>query len=279
MYKTILVHVDGSPQQDSRLRAAALLANEHEAHLVGSAVTGFSWRSYALLAGSMGGGMLTEDFEALRRTAGAQLEQFKEQAARLGVQSLEARLFEEEARYALLLQSRYADLVVVSQDSAPDAAPATPVPDLPEHLALRGARPVLVVPDNYRGQPLAGSVVIGWDGSMQSIRAIQAALPLLQRAATVKLALVNPHELSELHGEEPGADMAVYLARQGVPVDVVVERTAVGAGEVLLTLARDSGAGLIVAGAYGHSRVREWALGGVTRDLLECASIPVLLAH
>jgi nucleotide-binding universal stress UspA family protein len=279
MYKTILVHVDGSTQQESRLRAAALLASEHEAHVVGSAVTGLSWRSYALLAGSMGAGMIVADFEELRRAAATQLDQFREQASRLGVQSLEARLFEEEAQFALLLQSRYADLVVVSQDSAPDAASPARTTGLPQHLALRGARPVLVVPNNYHGQALASTVVVGWDGNMQAIRAIEAALPLLRRAKAVKLALVNPDELGDLHGEEPGADMAVYLARQGVSVDVVVERTALGAGDVLLTLARDTGAGLIVAGAYGHSRVREWALGGVTRDLLECAPIPVLLAH
>ncbi|EEF23675.1 conserved hypothetical protein, partial [Ricinus communis] len=177
MYKTILVHVDGSAQQESRLRAAALLANEHEAHLVGSAVTGFSWRSYVVLAGSLGAGMIVEDFENLRRAAGTQLDQFKAQASRLGVQSLEARLVEEEAQFALLLQSRYADLVVVSQGSDPDAASPARISGLPEHLALRGTRPVLVVPDNYRGRPLASTVVVGWDGSMQAIRAINAALP------------------------------------------------------------------------------------------------------
>lgn len=279
MYKTILVHVDGSPQQESRLRAAALLANEHDAHLVGSAVTGISWRSYVVLASSGCPEMLEEDFEGLRRAARSRLDEFKEQASRLDVRSLEARLFEEEAGYGLLLQSRYADLIVVSQDGDQATAALTAPRGLPEHLALHGARPVLVVPDNYRGQLLTNSVVVGWDGGMQAMRAIEAALPLLRRAGAVKLALVNPEEQGDLHGEEPGADMAVYLARHGVAVDVVVERTAVEAGEVLLTLARDVGAGLIVAGAYGHSRMREWALGGVTRDLLGCAPIPVLLAH
>jgi nucleotide-binding universal stress UspA family protein len=279
MIKTIVVHVDGSPQQESRLRAAALLANEHGAHLVGSAVTGTSWRAYAILAGSMGAQMIEDDFEDMRHAARMRLDEFMAQAGRLGVESFEGRLIEDEATYALLLQSRYADLIVVSQDCESDVVPPTQVRSLPEHLALRGARPVLVVPDNYHGQPLSGSVVVGWDGSMQAIRAIGAALPLLKRAGSVKLALVNPEDLVELHGDEPGADMALYLARHDIAVEVVVERTSAEAGEALLTLARDTGAGLIVAGAYGHSRVREWALGGVTRDLLDCASIPVLLAH
>jgi nucleotide-binding universal stress UspA family protein len=279
MYKTILMHVDGSPLQDSRLRAAALLADEHGAHLVGSAATGISWQNYALVSGPMGGGMILTDFADLRRAAAARLDEFKEAARRLGVQSWETRLFEDEAQYALLLQSRYADLIVVSQDSDPDTAPPQSAQGLPEQLVLRGPRPVLVVPDNYRGQPLTGSIVVGWDGSVQANRAIEAALPLLQRARSVTLALVNPDASMELHGEEPGADMAVYLARHGVPVEVVVERTPMEPGEVLLTLARKTAAGLIVAGAYGHSRLREWALGGVTRDLLDAAPIPVLLAH
>ena len=279
MYKTILMHVDDSPLQESRLRAAALLADEHDAHLVGTATTGISWRAYALMSGPTGGGMMVTDFADLRRAAASRLDVFKEQARRLGVRSLETRLFEDEAQYALLLQSRYADLVVVSQDSEPDTAPPQSVQGLPEQLVLRGARPVLVVPDSYRGRPLTGSIVVGWNGSMQAIRAIEAALPLLQRAGSVTLALVDPGASGDLHGEEPGADMAVYLARHGVKVDVVVERTGVQAGEVLLALARKTDAGLIVAGAYGHSRLREWALGGVTRDLLDAAPIPVLLAH
>ncbi|WP_036167059.1 universal stress protein [Massilia sp. 9096] len=277
MVKTIVVHIDGGAQQESRLQAAALLANEHEAHLIGSAVTGTTWPSYALLAGPMGAGMIDADFQAMRDSAAARLEAFEETARALGVVSFESRLIEDDAYFALMLQSRYADLVVVSQDGDPDL-PAR-LRGLPEHLALHGARPVLVVPENYRGRPLTRSMVVGWDGSVQAIRAIGAALPLLRRAASVRLALVNPDEISTVHGEEPGADMALYLSRHGVNVEVVVERTAGSEGEALISLARDAEAGLIVAGAYGHSRYREWALGGVTRDLLEWSPLPLLLAH
>jgi nucleotide-binding universal stress UspA family protein len=138
---------------------------------------------------------------------------------------------------------------------------------------------VLVVPDGWQGEAIPGTVVAGWDGSMHAIRALEAALPLLQRAPSVKLALVNPDMLSELHGEEPGADMALFLARHGVPVDIVVERTSATPGEALMALARDSGAGLIVSGAYGHSRYREWVLGGATRELLAHSPVPLLIAH
>ena len=115
---------------------------------------------------------------------------------------------------------------------------------------------------------------------MQSLRAITAALPLLEHAASVKLAVINPDTLAELHGEQPGADMALWLARHvGPRVDVVVERTRATTGDALCALASASGAGLMVAGAFGHSRYREWMLGGTTRELLERARIPLLIAH
>jgi nucleotide-binding universal stress UspA family protein len=279
MYKTIVIHVDGSACQESRLRAAALLAMKHGAHLVGSSATGISWIDYSLLTGSMAAPVIADDFQGLRDDAAARLEEFRVAAAHQGVESVETRLIEDDPRYALLLQSRYADLVVLSQDR--DVAPGMParVRGLPEHVALRGARPVLVVPEDYQGEPIPGTAVVGWDGGTQSLRAIGAALPLLTRAAAVKLAVVNPDELSDLHGEQPGADMALYLARHGAQVEVVVERTRSTTGAALCALARDSGAGLLVSGAFGHSRYREWMLGGTTRELLERARIPLLIAH
>jgi len=279
MYKTIIVHVDGSPQQPSRLRAAARLAREHDAHLVGSAETGISWLDLALLTGSMAAPVPPADFDGLREAAALRLREFTEKAAALGLASVEARLVEDAADCALLLQSRYADLVVLSRDV--ETAPGIPtrVRRLPESIALRGARPVLVIPPDYDDAPIADTVVAGWDGSTQALRALDAALPLLKRADDVRLALINPDQLSELHGEQPGADMALYLARHGVKVDVVLERTHATAGDALMAMARDCGAAMIVTGAYGHSRYREWALGGVTRELLERTPVPLLIAH
>jgi nucleotide-binding universal stress UspA family protein len=279
MYKTIVVHVDGSGQQESRMRAAALLAREHGAHLVGSAATGISWLDFALLSGSMAAPIPLADFDGLREAASLRLKTFSEQAARLGVESAEARLVEDVADYGLLLQSRYADLVVLSRDVDAEPEPPARVRALPAHVALHGARPVLVIPETYREAPIPGTVVAGWDGSLQAIRAVSAALPLLRLADSVKLALINPDELSELHGEQPGADMALYLARHGVKVEVVLERTASTEGHALMSLATDCGAGLIVCGAYGHSRYRELVLGGVTRELLERTPVPLLIAH
>lgn len=278
MYKTIIVHVDDSPPLAPRLQAAAWLANAHGAHLVGSAATGLSWPAYVMLAGSLRIAP-DEDFDVLRRKARAGLRDFAERARRLGVESLEERLAEDEHRAALLLDSRYADLVVLGQDGGQEAGQVAAVRGLPQYLLLHGPRPVLVVPPNYAGAPIADNVLVGWDGSVQAIRAITAALPILARARAVRLALINPDQEAGLHGDEPGADMAHYLVRHGARVEVVAERTRSPAGEALLGMARAAGAGLLVAGAFGHSRYREIMLGGVTRVLLERAPMPVLLAH
>ena len=285
MYKTIVVHVDGGRNQASRLQAAALLANAHDAHLVGAAPTGISWLDLALLSGSMAVPLPLEDFHGLRDAAAQHLERSRTEVGKLGVASFEERIVEDVPDYALLMQARYADLVVLSRnpdvDRYADAATpvAVPVRGLPEQVALRGGRPVLVVPDSYAGENIPGTVVAGWDGSLQALRALSAALPLLVRADGVKLALINPDEITGPHGEDPGADMALYLARHGVRVDIVVERTDATAGDALAGLATDYHAGLLVIGAYGHSRYREWVLGGVTRELLERTPVPLLLAH
>lgn len=282
MYKTIVVHVDGSPEQEARLRAGAVLANAFDAHLVGSAATGISWFDYSLLVGSMGAPMMPEsDFNGVREAVEARLQAFSTAVQRQGVNSFETRMLEDDARYALLLESRYADLVIVSRDAEPIAVPGVPAQarGLPEYIALHGARPVLVVPPGWNAQGLPGTAVVGWDGSMQAIRAISAALPLLRQADAVKLALVNPGAMAEMHGEEPGADMALHLARHGVKVDVVIEHTRASTGEALQKVAHEHDAGLLVTGAFGHSRYREFVLGGVTRALLAGSTMPLLIAH
>lgn len=279
MYKTILVHIDGGARQESRLRAAALLAVRHGAHLVGSGATGLSMMDYSLLTGGMTPPVIGDEFQGLRDAAAAHLEAFRQAAAHFGVTEPETRLIEDDPRYALLLQSRYADLVVLSQDGGKDPDQLMRTRGLPEHVALRGARPVLVVPGAYQGEPIPGTAVAAWDGGNQALRAITAALPLLQLAASVKLAVINPDATTDLHGEQPGADMALWLARHGVQVEVVVEHTGATAGDALCGIARACGAGLMVAGAFGHSRYREWILGGTTRELLERAPVPLLIAH
>ncbi len=138
---------------------------------------------------------------------------------------------------------------------------------------------VLVVPEDHASEHVGRSVVIGWNASMEASRAITGALPLLTTARSVLVAVINPQQLAGRHGEQPGADLATWLARHGAAVEVVRERSEAGTAAALMGLARDANADLLVAGAYGHSRYREWIAGGVTRSLLEDMTVPLLMAH
>lgn len=278
MYKTIVVHVDDGPQLPVRLAVAAHLARLHAGHLVGSAVTGISQRDFMMLGMAPMAALPDPDFDRLRERATAQLQSFGALMERLGVPSWEQRIVEDDAEHALLLESHYADLLVLSR-GAPARSRLRLASDLPEYVALHCTRPVLVVPEDYAAEAVGSTIVIDWNASMEASRAISGALPLLQTARSVLVALVNADELTERHGELPGADLAAYLARHGVAVDVVRERSDAGAAPALLGLAHDAGADLLVAGAYGHSRYREWIAGGITRALLERMTIPLMMAH
>jgi nucleotide-binding universal stress UspA family protein len=278
MYKTILMHIDTSSAALSRLEAAARLALAHDARLVGLAVTGRLQGDYLGNGLTPGVVLPVIDYGPARELAQQQLAAFDQAAERLGVGARECRLADTTAELALSLHSRYADLVVVSQGAMTSTNPFIST-RLAGYLAVQGASPVLVVPHSGRQASLGKSIVIGWNGSREGRHAIDAAMPLLRAAGQVRLAIFNPGNYGPAHGQDPGADMAAMLARRGVKVDVVVRPTMDEPGQALQDLAGQTGADLIVAGAYGHSRLQEWFMGGSTRTLLEDMQVPVLLAH
>jgi len=272
-YKTIIVHVDQSKHAAARIRLAAELALSHEAHLVGAAMTGISRFIYP-------DGTISLDtiISELRDAANVDLDQFEEIVKKLGVPSYERRLTEDDAAGGLAMQARYADLVVVSQTDRSETGDAG-AGDIPEYVALNSARPVLAIPYAGRFENPGRNVLIAWDGSMEATRAVTNALPLLRRARQVTVVLFNVSRFSGVHGQEPGADIALYLARHGVKVSVSSEFTELDIGNALLSLAADKGADLLVMGSYGHTRFREVLLGGVTQTILKTMTLPVLMSH
>lgn len=278
MYKTIVVHVDSDPQSALRTAIAARLAEAFSAHLVGSAATGLSRDKFFATEGTVLLPPLDEDFRALLESTRATLAPFAEQMRKEAMPSWEERLVEDSARAGLVLQSRYADLMVVGRVPR-SAERARELNGLPGYLALHCPRPVLVIPDGQVSDRIGETAVIGWDGSMEACRAVAGALPLLRRARRVWLVVIDPKVSSAAHGEEPGADLALYLSRHGATVEVERQSWDGEAGEVLLAVARSKNADLVVAGAYGHSRFREWFIGGATCTLLHRSTVPLLIAH
>jgi len=180
----------------------------------------------------------------------------------------------------IALQARYADLLVVGQMD-PDR-PADLVPsDLPGQAAVLAGRPVLAWPYAWQRRPVGRRVVIGWNGSRESARAVSDALPLLRHAEQVQVVVIGSQQgPRERHGDQPGADIATHLARHEVPVEVHSQpRSDLPVADALLSAAADFDADLLVMGAYGRSRLRELVLGGTTRRILSEMTLPVLLAH
>lgn len=277
-YKTIVVHVDRSRHVAERIRIAADIALSENAHLVGTAMTGIS--RYVFESGDLNQNdpMIAQRLAMLHERANQALDAFEAIASQAGVPSCERRLIDDEAGGGLSLQARYSDLVVLGQ-ADPDEPSQGGLSDLPEHVVLNGGRPVLIVPYAGSFHSVGRRALVAWDAGLEAARAIAGALPMLKRADQVEVAVFNPKTQPRVHGEQPGADIALYLARHGLKVDVLQETTELDSGNALLSLAADCSSDLIVMGGYGHSRFREILLGGTTRTILESMTVPVLMAH
>lgn len=174
-------------------------------------------------------------------------------------------------------RARYADITLLgpsllADDSISDSAL--------DGALYRSGKPVLVLPETGSATLAPTSVIVAWDGSMEAARAVHSARSILKAAESVRIVLVDPVAGDAGQGGEPGADVAAYLARLGVPV--TVDRLPSGGkpvADVLIQHARDHSAQMIVMGAYGHSRLRERIFGGVTRSMLNGVIVPLFMAH
>lgn len=285
-YKTILVHVDETSRTKERLRLAAQIAKAHEAHVVGIGMTGISHFIYQNARVTHTNPNLSLHLDYLRQIAEKSMAQFEPAMAEFGVTSHERRLVDDDASAGFCLHARYSDLLVVGQHDPEHISPSV-MSDFQEEVVLNSGRPVLIVPYVGDFAEVGKRVLISWDASKEATRAITHALPLLKQAELVQIAVFNPDANANLHGEEPGADIALYLARHGIKVEISqhhtgldpVSQTKLDVGNALLSLANDFGSDLLIMGGYGHSRFRETILGGVTRTILETMTLPVLMSH
>lgn len=187
----------------------------------------------------------------------------------------EWRYREGDIRAVFTQHSHYTDLVLLAQGSGSDI-PVGPALNLPGDLVLTAGRPVTVIPWKGARTPIGRRVLIGWNGSTEATRALNDAMPILERADAVKILTVGEPETRHL----PGAEIAQHLARHGVKAeaDHAVESDS-SSSEILMFEAKEYEADLLVCGAWGHSRMFETVLGGVTRDLLRSMELPLLMSH
>ena len=179
--------------------------------------------------------------------------------------------------HAVTMHARYADLVVIGQPNPDEGSGVEP--GFAHRLVLAAGRPVLAVPYAGEFKTIGKRVLVAWNAGREATRAVTDAIPLLRTADEVTVTAVRPGRTPG-HGEVPGADIGLYLSRHGVRVKVAaIEATDIDVGNELLSRAADRSCDLIVMGAYGHSRVSELVLGGVTRTLFDSMTVPVLMSH
>jgi len=278
--KSILVHLDASPRAAERLALARALARLHGAELTTAyavlpSVLASPW--VAMVEDSSVAALMQDIDNVQRGRARALFDsalggadaRWIDAGAAAGTDLIEP--VQQLARLAL-----YADLVVAGQHDARDllagVLPASLVPD----LIVDSGKPVLVVPyaGNFEADPR--TVLIAWKPTREAARAVGAALPWLLRARRIVIA-TGGHDEDD---ESALPALEHWLHVQGAGATIESRRIlAEDVGEDLLSIAADTGAGLLAMGCYGHRRTREWVLGGVTRTVLRSMTVPVLMAH
>lgn len=276
-YRSILVHVARTPAHDAAIGVAASLAAEQDALLIGLSA-GFP--AVPPVADGMSAMIVAEVMEDERALLAEAQRDAEQRFRRLATAAphQEWRAMEAGVAGAIATESRAADLIVLPrlpEESEPDVLLSAD----PGDVLMEAGRPVLL-PGNDMADLPRRAAIVAWKDARETRRALADSLPLLKRAEQVVVLGVNDAE------EEPDrlravlGDVVAQLGRHDVKATARLSTLApAGAAEEILSIAAEIGAGLVVAGGFGHSRVREWAFGGVTRTLLKPRGIACLLSH
>jgi nucleotide-binding universal stress UspA family protein len=281
-FKTIVVNLNHEARVAELTAAAAAVARPTEAHVVGLYVMPplFMPSDVVLPMGA-------EFYEQ-------QIAEHKAQAAR--IKAIFDRLTSGEPFVAewrcygdagsayesiadgVVAQSRAAELMIVSQ--AADGVAPPMLTDIPERVAIESGRPVLVIPVTWNATAFGDKITVAWNNTKESTRAAFDALPFLRRASTIRLLTAGDQKDDDGASTIPAAEIAETLARHGFNVDVsMIDDAGRHAAPALIARVVADGSDMLVMGAYGHSRLREFILGGTTRDVLKTMTVPVLMSH
>jgi len=269
--KSILLHLDSSPRTAERVKVARQLAQTFDAEVMAMPCTLPALLRYPFAiegAAEAVAIMQALDQEVHDRTRAAFF------AA--GGDSPRMRWCEPmaDAPWGFARRALYADLLVLGQRDGNDAAAGELPPDFLPGVLVESGRPALVLPSAGPVRAIGGSVLVAWKETPEAARALSASLPWLRRARQVHAVAYGDAARSALDA------LGVYLQGQGVAATLHAGGPQdAAASDHLLSFAADVDADLLVMGCYGHSRTREWVLGGVTRSILQSMTLPVLMAH
>lgn len=277
-YKTLLAHLSNEDVSPAVLQVASLLADRHSAHLVGLHIQPPLDLYVSELPTPID---LTREYLDRQQQKAARLQAAFELATKSQTYLAEWRSADtmtDSILNALVEQGNTADLIVMSQTEGDNSD--SRFRHLPEHVLMACGRPLLVVPVGSEVDTVAERVLVAWDGRRESTRALFGALPLLRRAAEVRLHRINQPHQDRHHLSGITEELANTLARHGVSLEIV--HSDARSGEIadeLMGFAQDMDADLMVMGCYGHSPLREFVLGGTTRRVLSQTPIPVLMSN
>lgn len=277
-FKSILVLLNHDKHAAARLLHATRLARQFDCHLVGLIPTGVvDLPSMAYAAASISE-LAALAWDALNDQAERQAEAFRSHCGASGLASFEAIIEQADKALSLVRHANLCDLAVLTQADPEDGAHAA-VQHLIEAALLHSGKPTVVFPYAECPQTFGARVMVAWDGSRESARAISDALPILQLAAEVRLISWDQGGSDGLKIKQDLEAVARSLKRHGVEAQVTLDRAPEGVGGAMLSRVADWNVDLIVMGAYGHARWAQRVLGGATRSLLHTMTVPVLMSH
>lgn len=272
--KSILVHVDNAGRSKACVDVALSIADEFDSH-----VTGIANKAPSYMPTYAAAQIPPEVFVAFDEAQDRQLTQARtdfesslNRYSRLDRSAWEVG--EGNLPSTISGRARYHDLVVMRQEIEDEDSGL--YDGAPDEVILSSGRPVLVIPYIDFGASVGKSILIAWSNTRESARAVQDAMPFLKRAEKVHIFSANPKESEDV----PGAELARFLSAHDIHAEV--SRTFsndLDVGDILLNDVAENGHDLIVMGGYGHRRIREMILGGVTRHLLQHMTVPVLFSH
>lgn len=278
MYKDLIVATTGQGDDAAAFEAACALVAEGGGHVAVLVQVSVPIPD----GGGMGlfpAGAFVALYEEVHQQGEAARDRWKAALARAGVPG-EVRLVDDvlsSPPQTATSQARYADMALIGLGRQGELPVA--VHDQLAKMLTGSGRPVLAVPQGARPPPYR-RILLGWRAGPNAARAVHDALPMLSRAELVDVLCIDPDRNDSGPGGDPGTDIATHLARHGIAAAVHVEVSGGDEpGALLLRRARALGSDLLVMGGYGHSRLREWALGGTTRYVLTNAALPVFLSH
>jgi nucleotide-binding universal stress UspA family protein len=278
-YGTVLLHLDDDPLLERRTEAAIHLASRFESHLTGLAATGNIPFGESAGAGHLSPRSLEEALRASRKRAQERASQFTARANASRIRSSEAIVDDDDDASAVLRAALCSDLLIIGQPD-PSADGSARRRRQHEEVILKAAPPRLVLPCTSFPVEFGSRVLVGWNATPECARAVTAALPFLLRALSVHVVQFES-PLSDMDARPGPSIDAVrqWFCRNAVSCDVSLRPDAWGIGEHLMSLAVQSGADLLVVGAWSRPRWSEQLFGGATRTILDHPGVPILTAR